>query len=101
MREAETELRMGHVPMMIGGICILYYRENEIFDTSDLCNRSNDNKTATMTRVQAARKFECIYGITKIESNSTNIYRWDLQIGPGSISTPRIGISSERNFANL
>ena len=35
VREAETELRMGDIPLMIQTICILYYRDDDVFDKID------------------------------------------------------------------
>ena len=99
IREAEKESQIGHIPMMLSSICILYYRDDEIFDASTHCNRSNDNKIATMKR-ESAGLFTCIYGVTKIESNSDNVYRWDLRINH-RVKIIRVGISSDTKFADF
>ena len=31
IRRAEDKLELGHIPMMISSICILYYHQDEIF----------------------------------------------------------------------
>ena len=78
IREAESELNIGYVPHMIRSICVLYFRDDEIFgsvsEKDSLCSNQK-----TMTKSDSWE--ECRgYGFIEIPSMDNVICRWDLKI---------------------
>ena len=71
IRQAEQELQLRHVPLMISSICILYYHKDEIFDiVSKDVKLSMDGKS--ITKLCTGCK-NTNYGINKIASNTDNV----------------------------
>ena len=98
IREAERSLHLTHIPMMINSICILFYRDDEIFDIIGKNVKVSSNKKC-ITKLEAPppdNKWDNnTYGILEIPSMSNLIYKWDLKVcanrkGTGIV----IGISS-------
>ena len=82
VRNKEKSLRLRHVPSMIKAICILYFREDDIFEIAgDDLKISKDKKSVkagTTSDDFSLLKNNC-YGIIEIPSmNNTNIYEDDL-----------------------
>ena len=78
IRKAEQELQLSHIPSSISDICILYYYQDEIFHiVSKQVKVSEDGRSITKIRGGWANTN---YGITEIESNTNNIYRWDFNM---------------------
>ena len=82
IRAAEKDLRMGHVPMAIDVICILYYRDDDIFDVRACENVtvSENKKSIICISSLGHNNICCNYGITQILSKDDIICRWDLKI---------------------
>lgn len=95
IRKAEEELKLGHIPLLISSICILYFHDDAIFDiTAENIKLSKDKKC--ITKLLTKGWDNVCYGITKIQSNTNNIYRWDMKINKlifGGVGI-QIGISN-------
>ncbi len=103
IREAEISLQIAQIPMMLSSICILYYRDEEIFDTIAKHTKLSQNKKC-VTKIGADYECNCNYGLTEIASNSDYICRWDLKIIKKSESVRggiRVGISSIRKSGDF
>ena len=78
IRNKGKSLRLRNIPSMINAICILYFRDDEIFDI--ICKKSirlSENKKIITSIGRSANNN---YGITKIVSANNLIYQWDLRI---------------------
>ncbi len=102
IREAEVELKLVHIPMMISSICILYYRDDEIFDITGDDIKLSQNKKC-ITEIGAEYRCNCNYGIIEVSSNSDNVYRWDLKIikQPQQYWSIFAGLSSVRKLGDI
>ena len=78
IRKAENELKLSNVPLMIQSICILYFYEDEIFNVFGTgIDVSKDKKSITKSMCGWTNNS---YGITKIQSNTNNVYEWEFII---------------------
>eukprot|EP01084_Bolivina_argentea_P087304 157682_1 len=101
IREAEHMHNFQHIPMMISNICVLYYREDEIFNTSSKAVKISDDKKS-VTKIPRLIIFDNwsnnSYGIIEIPSNSSIKCQWDLKIIQSNIDPNEngfvVGISS-------
>ena len=83
IRNKEKSLGITTVPSMINAICILYFRDDEIFDVinDDDVKLSGNKKIITKSANSANNSKDYNnYGLMKIESTSNLIYQWDLRI---------------------
>ena len=81
VREAERDLKLSNVPNMISCICIMYLREDEIFQyLSDdgKIKLSADKKIATLKK--GYMNFLNVFGIVEVASMNKAIYQWDLKM---------------------
>ena len=93
IRNQEQSLRLTNVPSIVGAICILFYRDDEIFDTvSDNGIKLSNNKKAIVKSGDIMQNNS--YGTIVIKSAYDLVYRWDLRIHSGSRVT--IGIVSQQ-----
>lgn len=82
IRKEEKTLKIPNIPSLVSAICILYYREDEIFNIiSDKCIKlSGNKKTITKTDYDLSLANNN-YGIVKIRSKGNNtIYTWKLKM---------------------
>ena len=97
IREAEIELKIEHFPMILSSICILYYREDEIFDPNKIGDKvklSNTKKIITAIRGYGNETLSN-YAITEISSMRNIVCRWDLKLNQkNSYTGIRVGVSS-------
>lgn len=82
IREIERELKLQHIPMMISGITILYFRGDEIFQTvgKDEILSKNDKCVKKIQGDTGFGKDNYNYGLIKIASEHDITYKWDLKI---------------------
>ena len=80
IRETEQELNMRHTPMIIVSMCILFYREDDLFNCSHLTPTdfvlSPNQKLVTNLK----STFTPIYGTVEIDSTIQAIYEWNYKI---------------------
>ena len=96
IREVETSLQLTHIPMMINSMCILFFRDDEIFDIIGKNVRLSSNKKC-ITKLKMPQGLQWCnnsYGIMEIPSMSDLIYKWDLKITRLDANGIMIGISS-------
>ena len=80
IRNKEKALGLRHVSSMIAAICILYFRDDEIFDVINEDMKLAPNKKL-ITKFQNDDDFKNnSYGINEISSMSDMIYEWVLKI---------------------
>ena len=81
IRNKEKSLRLTTIPSMINAICILYFRDDEIFDVINDENVKLSANKKIITKF-ATRYFVHYnnYGIMEIAPTSNLIYQWDLRI---------------------
>ena len=80
IRNQEKTLRLRNVPSMISSVCILYFRDDEIFDVIGDDIKLSENKKS-VTKIEKDRNYaNNSYGIIEISSMSNLIYQWDLKI---------------------
>ena len=98
IREAEAALELGHIPLMISSICILYFYEDEMFDEiADAVKMSKDRKC--VTKLPESSWQNTNYGIVQIASNSVAIYRWKMKqsFNKERVKGVMIGITNTTN----
>ena len=96
IRNQERELKLHNVPQMISSICILYLRDDEIFDIIAKLIKLSENRKM-ITRMRWGFQWDNNnYG--KMEVNSTNniIYKWHLKIIEMSRKI-EVGVRSKHN----
>ena len=87
IRETETQFKLKHTPSMITAICILYFRDDEIFDI----NNRNEKKIKLSSNRKSITKIGDImtnnigwnnntYGTIQISSMNNMVYKWDIKI---------------------
>ena len=69
MRQAEKELQLGYIPLMIQSICLLYFYEEQMFDIIGKDIKVSKNKKC-ITKINECGWTNNSYGITEIESNT-------------------------------
>lgn len=96
LRRQEKSLKSSSIPSMISAICILFYRDDEIFEIiSNKGIKISENKKS----IEAYNNYKYNnYGMMEIESQRKLIYKWDLKICSGSANII-IGLSS-RQYSN-
>ena len=77
--------------MMVSSMCILFYRDDEVFDIIGANVRVSSNKKC-ITKLECCNWKNNTYGILEIPSMSDFIYNWDLKINNNE--GIMIGISS-------
>ena len=80
IREAEREISVGYIPHMIRSICILYFRDDEIFAVvvnEKITTLSKNKKIATVTK---RLDLVNLFGFMKIPSMKDIVCRWDIKI---------------------
>ena len=94
VREMEKELKLNHIPNMINSMCILFFRDDEIFDIIGRDVKVSENKKI-ITKLQGHWQNNT-YGIMEIPSMSNIIYTWTLKIHHLELNSGHImiGISS-------
>ena len=96
IREKGKKLKIKAVPSIISAICILYFREEEIFNIiSDNGIELSENKRMITKIGDDAKINNNNYGIIKVNSGSGLICRWDLKAIKISDYT-MIGIASKQ-----
>lgn len=100
VREMEKELKIQHVPMMISGITILYFRDDEIFNAvTKNVKLSNNNKCITKCG-DTGNVIGVGYGIIEVPSMSDMKYKWSFQINKSENSHVVIGIIDSKKNIN-
>lgn len=80
IREAERDLRLHHVPLMISGLCILYFDENDKFNSIGN-NVQISNEKKTIEKVGNHDTWDNMsYGEMIINSKTNYICKWRLKI---------------------
>eukprot|EP01084_Bolivina_argentea_P299263 515826_1 len=80
IRNNEKLLKLCHIPLLISSICILYFRDDEIFvKIGTKVKLSNNNKCIEKIVNQVGWE-NCSYGITQICSKHNIVCQWDLKI---------------------
>ena len=101
IRNQQQSLNLCHIPMMLCSICILYYHNDEIFDTIGKDVKVSKDKKC-ITKVSNGHFRNKSYGINQILLNDsfTGKYQWDIKIiYPYTIlANFTIGLSSERGL---
>ena len=84
---------MNNVPSMIKSICILYFRNDEIFNLikNDEIKLSNNKKIITKIKMDGYHD-NANFGIIEIPSKLEAVYAWDINIIKGNHTS--IGIAS-------
>ena len=96
IRKAEYELKLGHIPMMIQSICILYVRDDEMFEIVSNGISLSDNKRVIRSNLYGEDYYYYCYGLVKVDSRQDCIYQWDLKIAKCPVygKGVRFGIAS-------
>ena len=95
IRKAEEELKLQHIPVMISSICILYFHKDEIFDIVGKDIKLSKDRKCIIKLSKDEWDNNC-YGATEIQSDTDNIYQWDIVINKLRVSSGvRFGISSD------
>ena len=94
IRNSEHELNLNYVPLRISSLCVLYFREDEIFGiTGQNVKVSDDGKSITKINRHCFNNNS--YGIIHVSSMSDCVCRWDLKINKlSTIYGVIIGVSS-------
>ena len=101
IRNKEKQLKLCNVPSMLKALCILYYRNDEIFHLiSDNGIKLSENKKIIANICEFNAYNNSNFGINEILSESKAIYVWSLRIIKQSVQRQRndgitIGISSK------
>ena len=102
IRQADEQLNSSQqMPLMICNICILYYFDQDIFDTRAYgVGRSKDYKyIAALNKAQYWGGKCNAFGLTEIDSMSDNKYRWDINLEQINHKCV-VGIISTKNTQN-
>ena len=95
IRNEEKVLKLNNMPLVITTILILYFRDDEIFDTiSDKGIQLSENKKI-ITRITHHHMTNTNYGATEIPSGNGAICKWDLRVIKDSSKCIDIGIVSQ------
>ena len=95
IRESEHKYDLPFIPLLIQSLCILYFREDEVFEIiSDDVIPSEDGKR--ITKMNHNGWDNNTYGITEIASLSDTVCEWDLRILQCDGDGLGFGISSGR-----
>ena len=95
MREAERELNLCNIPMLVKSICILYFRDDEMFEVIG-DGTMTDKTNKRITKINQHDWENASYGYVKIPSMNQCIYQWDMKINYVSNNYDlTIGISSK------
>ena len=94
IRRKEKTLGITNIPSMINAICILYFRDDDIFDVigDDMKLSANKHK---LTKIRDSNPDFNNYGLNEIISSSKMVYKWDLKMHKQS-GAVMIGISSSK-----
>lgn len=97
IRRASSELELGHIPLRIQSICILYFAVDERFEIigRDI-KLSNDNMTATKNSDSISSWKSMTYGAKEIQSKNDCIYIWEFTISSLYGHAIVIGISNKQ-----
>ena len=79
IRNKEKSLGLTNIPSMINAICILYFRDDEIFDVVDDDTTLSENKKK-ITKGGISDADINYYGINQILSTNDLVYEWDLKL---------------------
>ena len=94
IRNEENALKFGNVPAIIVASCILYYRNDEIFDIVGNGMKLSANKKV-ITKVRNGCSFTGNhFGLNQIDSTSELLYSWHLLIKQDIMDSTGFGISS-------
>eukprot|EP01084_Bolivina_argentea_P033901 62690_1 len=102
IRNNEQTLKLNHIPLLISSICILYFRDDEIFALIGTKVKLSNNKKCIEKIANEDDYHNCSYGINEISSKDNIVCQWDLKINKISGSTDSnthnvmIGISSKQ-----
>ena len=100
IRNKEKQLKLNHIPSVIKAMCILYFREEEIFDiiSDNGIKLSENKKIITKITRYTISSLDCSnnYGIIEIPSESDSICRWDLKVINNDYDSIAVGIASKR-----
>ena len=101
IREREKKLGLRNIPSMITAICILYFRDNEIFEIIDDEQIQISQYKKTIKKINKDRRWNNnSYGKTKIESMNNAIYEWNIKIlNSGASGNIAIGIAHDGGLA--
>ena len=78
IRELEAALNIPHIPTMISSICILYFREDEIFSTISQNGSELSQNKKMITKMDIDHDNDNNnYGLIMAPSNGDCIYKWD------------------------
>ena len=95
IRKAEQKLHLSSIPLLVQSLCILYFREDEIFEIipDDVIPSENHR---TITKINEDGWDNNTYGIEEIPSESSLVCQWDLRIIRCDGEGVGFGISSGR-----
>ena len=82
IRNKEKTLGLRNIPSLISSICILYFRDEEIFNVPVISNKGIKLSKNKKTITKIDEHLDCNnnnYGIIGIESDSELIVQWDLK----------------------
>eukprot|EP01084_Bolivina_argentea_P299262 515825_1 len=80
IRNNEKLLKLNHIPSLISCICILYFRDDEIFVTTGTKVKLSNNKKCIEKIANEYSYSNCSYGLIEISSNDNIKCQWDLKI---------------------
>ena len=80
IRNKEKTLTLSNIPSMINAICILYFRDDEIFNAINKDMKLSENQKKITKQDNDWNWKNCSFGIIEIESKSDMICQWDLNI---------------------
>eukprot|EP01084_Bolivina_argentea_P297690 512904_1 len=79
IRNNGKALQLNHIPVMISSICILYFRDDEIFVITGTKIQSSNNKKC-IEKIKETNWLNSSYGINEISSKDNIVCQWDLKI---------------------
>eukprot|EP01084_Bolivina_argentea_P297692 512906_1 len=80
IRNNEKTLQLSHIPVMISSICILYFRDDEIFAITGTKVKLSNNKKCIEKIKKEMAWGNSSYGINEISSKDNIVCQWDLKI---------------------
>lgn len=89
IRQAEIELKLCHIPLVISSICILYAHDDEIFEIIEKGVKSyNHGKCIKIGNKIGLTKFQWQHAFGKIviPSIDDGIYEWEMNINTSDIT---------------
>ena len=82
VRMQEKTLNLGHIPVMISAICIMYYRKDDIFEIAASGMKISSNGRIITRIGERGFSFSNVYGLNKIPTDDDNkkVYQWNLRM---------------------